>query len=170
LNKNNYLFKWSGWHMIESTSIDTGFKDKIALRPGGERVKNCYLCGTCTAGCPVSAIRSEYSPRRFMQMILLGMKDKLLSSPEIWQCTQCHICVAHCPQDVRFADIVTVLRQMSIEEGYFPERVLQEIDNIDVELKRERIDMVDKLINNNINNNNNNNIDNNKNNNADNDK
>jgi heterodisulfide reductase subunit C len=131
--------------MLEYAKIDTGFKDRIASRPGGERVKNCYLCGTCTAGCPVSALRQEYSPRRFMRMILLGMKEEILSSNEIWQCSQCHVCVAHCPQDVRFADIIRILRQMATEEGYAPEDMMKRIDEIDIELRKKRISMVEEL-------------------------
>ncbi|NLC68825.1 MAG: 4Fe-4S dicluster domain-containing protein [Clostridiaceae bacterium] len=131
--------------MLEYAKIDTGFKDKIASRPGGERVKNCYLCGTCTAGCPVSSLRNEYSPRRFMRMILLGMKEEVLSSPEIWQCSQCHVCVAHCPQDVRFADIIRILRQMSVEEGYAPGDMLKKVEDIDVDLRKQRIALVEEL-------------------------
>lgn len=131
--------------MLACTLLDTEFKNEVASRPGGEKVKNCYLCGTCTAGCPVSSLYSEYNPRRFMRMILLGMKEEVLSSPEIWQCSQCHICVAHCPQDVRFADIVRVLRQMAVEEGYAPESMLNEIENIDIELRKQRISKVKEL-------------------------
>ena len=69
--------------MLDYNSLDPKFKEQLASRPGGEKVSNCYLCGSCTAGCPVSSIRKEYNPRRFMRMILLGMKDEVLSSPEI---------------------------------------------------------------------------------------
>jgi len=131
--------------MQEYASLDTGFKNQIASRPGGEKVQNCYLCGTCTAGCPVSSLYDDYNPRRFMRMILLGMKEDVLSSPEIWQCSQCHICVAHCPQDVRFADIVRVLRNMAVEEGYIPESILKEIESIDIDLKKQRIMKVKEL-------------------------
>ena len=97
--------------------IEPNFKAEVAAHPGGERVLNCFLCGTCTAGCPVSELDGSYNPRRIMRMILAGMKEEVLSSPELWKCVQCHTCVAHCPQDVRFADIVRALREMAVEEG-----------------------------------------------------
>lgn len=132
--------------MQEYTSFDTEFKNRIASKPGGEKVKNCFLCGTCTAGCPVSSLNSDYNPRLIMRQILLGLKDDVLSSPEIWQCSQCHVCVAHCPQDVRFADIVRILRNMAVEEGYFPEEMLKEIEDIDMDLRKQRIEKVREFI------------------------
>ncbi|MGI6707337.1 MAG: 4Fe-4S dicluster domain-containing protein [Clostridia bacterium] len=131
--------------MLDYNGLDPKFKDQVAAAPGGERVKNCYLCGTCTAGCPVSALHGEYNPRRMMRMILLGMKKELLSSPEIWQCSQCHICVAHCPQDVRFADVMRVLRRMALEEGYVTEELVQKVDELDRDLRQQRIDRVREL-------------------------
>jgi heterodisulfide reductase subunit C len=104
--------------MHEYNSLDHEFKKQVASKPGGERVTNCYLCGTCTAGCPVSRLEGDYNPRRIMKKVLLGLKKEVLESPEIWQCSQCHVCVAHCPQDVRFADVIRVLRQLAQEEGY----------------------------------------------------
>lgn len=132
--------------MLDYNSLDPKFKEQLASRPGGEKVSNCYLCGSCTAGCPVSSIRKEYNPRRFMRMILLGMKDEVLFSPEIWQCSQCHICVAHCPQDVRFADIVRVLRQIALEEGYVTEELVEKVNQLDVELIRQRINKICELV------------------------
>ena len=132
--------------MLDYKSLDPKFKDQVASRPGGEKVTNCYLCGSCTAGCPVSSMRKEYNPRQFMRMILLGMKEDVLSSPEIWQCTQCHICVAHCPQDVRFADIVRVVRQMAVEEGYVNQELVQKVNQLDDDLRRQRIQKICELV------------------------
>ena len=126
-------------------SLDPEFKNRVALKPGGERVMNCFLCGTCTAGCPISSLNGKYNPRRIMRMILLGMKDEVLSSPEIWQCSQCHTCVAHCPQDVRCADIVRVLRIMAREEGYVAEELADKVEELDLELKKQRIEKINEL-------------------------
>jgi heterodisulfide reductase subunit C len=132
--------------MINLETCDPRFKNQVAAKPGGEKALNCFLCGTCTAGCPVGSLRKEYNPRRMMRMILLGMKEQLLSSPEIWQCRQCHICVAHCPQDVRFADVIRVIRQLAIEAGKFSPELPARIEKMDQELIQQRITQVDKMI------------------------
>lgn len=131
--------------MHEYNSLDYGFKDQVASRPGGERVTNCYLCGTCTAGCPVSNIEGDYNPRRIIRKLLLGMKKELLESSEIWHCSQCHTCVAHCPQDVRLADVIRVLRQLAIEEGYASRKLADEVEKLDLELKKKRAEEIKKL-------------------------
>ncbi|MDS1029984.1 4Fe-4S dicluster domain-containing protein [Bacillota bacterium LX-D] len=124
-------------------------KDRIALMPGGEQVNLCFLCGTCTAGCPVSLLDPDYNPRKIMRMISLGMEKELLSSPELWLCSQCHICVAHCPQDVRFADVMRVLRQMALEQGYVTDEFVQEFNQLEDEIKKQRINKIREFINNN---------------------
>lgn len=126
--------------------MDMEFKNQVASKAGGENITNCFLCGTCTAGCPVSIVNSDYNPRRIIRKILLGMKREVLSSPEIWQCSQCHTCVAHCPQNVRFADVIRVLRQMAIEEGYFTQDLEDGIEKLELELKQDRIDKIRKLV------------------------
>lgn len=131
--------------MFDFELLDSSLKDEVTSMPGGERAENCYLCGTCTAGCPVSIIHKEFNPRKIMRMLLLGMKKELLASPEIWQCSQCHTCVAHCPQDVRFADIIRVLRKMAVNEGFATEKLYKDIEKLDEELKIERVEKVKKI-------------------------
>lgn len=52
--------------------IDFDLKKEIASIPGGENVMHCFLCGTCTAGCPVSGIDDAFSPFLIMHDVLLG--------------------------------------------------------------------------------------------------
>jgi len=132
--------------MIKSENLNKDFKESVKKQPGGERVMNCYLCGTCTAGCPVSEISVEFNPRKIMREVLIGMKDEVLSSDEIWQCSQCHTCVAHCPQDARFADIIRVLRKMAVDEGYASKDLLDKIESLDNEMQKTRSTKVKALL------------------------
>ena len=131
--------------MKDLSSMNMEFKNRVASKPGGEKVMNCFLCGTCTAGCPVSSLNGEYNPRRIMRMVLLGMAQEVLSSPQLWQCSQCHTCVAHCPQDVRFADVMRVLRELALEDGFVSREFVEEVEKIDREVKLERIDRINRL-------------------------
>jgi len=122
------------------------FKNIVAACPGGEHVLDCFLCGTCTAGCPVSEIDDSFNPRKIMRQILYGAKDEILSDGEIWKCYQCHACVAHCPQDVRFADIVRVLREIAVREGIVDSDFMERVEKIDIEARELRLKQIRKQL------------------------
>ncbi|MEW6243427.1 MAG: 4Fe-4S dicluster domain-containing protein [Bacillota bacterium] len=113
------------------TKVDPRFKYEVASRPGGDRIKTCFACGVCTAGCPVAEVDEEYNPRRIIRKVLLGLREEVLSSDLIWLCTTCHTCHAHCPQDVRFTDIMGVLREMAVEHGFVHPSFLERMEQAD---------------------------------------
>src|SRR5690606_2335400 len=57
-----------------NVTYDPNFKYDVAAQPGGEQIKVCFSCGTCTAGCPVTDVDERYSPRRIIRQILLGQR------------------------------------------------------------------------------------------------
>ena len=132
--------------MIVTAKKEIPFKKQIRGTPGGANVLNCFLCGSCTAGCPVNEIDNAYNPRKIMRMILLDIKEEVLNSQEIWKCNQCHTCVAHCPQDVRFADVLQTLRKIAIEEDYAPVSLADEIKSIDLAMHKLRLEKINTLL------------------------
>ena len=132
--------------MSQIKNFEQSFKNEVASHPGGERVLNCFLCGTCTAGCPISEIEADYNPRKIMRKILLGMRDELLHSGEIWKCYQCHTCVSHCPQDVRFADVIRALREIALDEGVVDDGFAAAVSKSDYDARVQRLEKVNKLI------------------------
>jgi heterodisulfide reductase subunit C len=115
---------------IDSKELDAQFKHEVAARPGGENIKLCFACGTCTAGCPVSEIDSEFDPRRIIRKVLLGMRKEVLSSPLIWRCVQCYACTSKCPQNVKFREVMRALREMAVEEGHAKPALLKEVEEL----------------------------------------
>lgn len=124
--------------MVEDVRLDPSFKYKVAERPGGQNLKACFACGVCTAICPVAEIDESYNPRRIIRMVLLGLEKEVLSSKMIWLCATCFRCQAHCPQDVRFTDIMSVLRDIAVEKGYVDPAIPRKIEEIDAEFYRLR--------------------------------
>ena len=131
---------------IEAKSLDPQFKYDVAAHPGGDNIKLCFACGTCTAGCPVSAVDPEYNPRKIIRQVLLGMRKEVLCSPVIWRCVQCYSCSAKCPQNVKFRDVMKALREMAVTEGYVDAELPQEVEQLDEFSQKVRRDMVNLLI------------------------
>lgn len=121
---------------------DTKFKYEVGEEPGGENIKLCFACGLCTASCPVADIDAEYNPRKIIRMVLFGMRKEVLSSNLPWLCTQCYTCQAHCPQNVKFSDVMKALRNMAVREGYVHPSFLEEVKQIDTFSQKLRHQMV----------------------------
>jgi heterodisulfide reductase subunit C len=126
--------------------LDSNFKHEVAEKPGGAHIRRCYACGTCTAGCPVFQVETDYNPRKIIRMILLGMRRELLSSKVLWLCQRCSICSANCPQDVDFSNIMTVLRDMAVVEGYAPADLTERIERISTAAHELRKDCINLLL------------------------
>ncbi len=103
--------------VVNAWELDPEFKYEIASTPGGEHIMRCFQCSTCTASCPVAEIVPSYNPRKIIRMSLLGMKNEVLSSDEIWICAICQMCTERCPQDVRISDVMGAIRQIAEKEA-----------------------------------------------------
>jgi len=134
-----------GLEILEVSKLDPTFCEEVAAQPGGEHVRRCFACGTCVAGCPVSEVAPEYSPRKIIRQILFGMREEVLASPLIWYCLVCYRCYARCPQNVNFTDVMRALRYLAMKGNYAPPDVLAKVEEIDRQLqesRRERVQAV----------------------------
>ncbi|UCB46371.1 MAG: 4Fe-4S dicluster domain-containing protein [Spirochaetota bacterium] len=127
-------------------SIYPDFKNEVSRCPGGENIMRCFACGTCVLSCPVSEVTAEYSPRRIIHMILLGMKEEVLGSDAIWYCVKCYRCHVMCPQEVKYPEIIRVLRKMALEQGYVKPLFVNAINEIDRITQDMRCTMLEQII------------------------
>ena len=114
--------------MIDSKTFDPDFKGLIAKEQGGEHIKRCFSCGTCTAGCPVREVTDRYNPRKIIRMAILGMKKEVLSSQFIWLCSSCYTCFERCPQDVKIPELMNAIKNIAVREGYIPSSFKVQLD------------------------------------------
>lgn len=73
------------------------------------QIYNCYQCGKCTSGCPLSDV-FEYKPNQIIRLVLSGNIDDIINSNSIFLCLSCEICSSRCPQDVHIATIMNFIR------------------------------------------------------------
>ena len=83
------------------------------------KVQDCFQCQKCSAGCPV-AFAMDYKPNQVMQMVSLGMKERLLACKTIWVCASCYTCSTRCPNQIDIARVMDWLRQTALKEGVVP--------------------------------------------------
>jgi quinone-modifying oxidoreductase subunit QmoC len=92
---------------------------RILSRQGGETLKKCFQCGTCSATCTISP-DAEPFPRKEMAWSIWGMKDRLLTDPDVWLCHQCSDCSTRCPRGARPGDVLAAVRQECVVHYAFP--------------------------------------------------
>lgn len=111
-------------NIIRINDLNSGFIDEFVesgRKIFGEdvlrSVELCIQCGCCTGSCP-SGRRTTFRTRKIFRETSLGFKDSVLGSDDLWLCTTCYTCYERCPRGVKTTDIIRVLRNMAVRQGY----------------------------------------------------
>ena len=99
------------------------FVDEISAIPGGENVRLCIQCGTCTASCP-NAEKMDHTPSQLIAMARADMREEVLSSNAMWYCLSCYTCTVRCPRGVKVTDLMHAMESISAREGLSHRRTL----------------------------------------------
>lgn len=83
------------------------------LDSGGEDLRKCMQCATCSSVCEILAADSP-GPRKEMLWAQWGLGDRLMSDPNPWLCHQCGDCTRRCPRGARPSDVMAALRREHI--------------------------------------------------------
>jgi ferredoxin len=99
------------------SKIDPGFASELK-KYGTKDFTACFNCGNCTAVCGLTEKNANF-PRNFVRMGMLGLKEEILESKELWLCYACGDCSETCPRQAGPGDYMAALRRYAIA-GYEP--------------------------------------------------
>ena len=80
-------------------------------------LKKCYQCARCSGVCQLSKVQ-KFTPSRIIQKILEGFESEVLKSGILWDCLMCNSCLQNCPEDINFADIVRIAKNIMIQQHH----------------------------------------------------
>jgi quinone-modifying oxidoreductase subunit QmoC len=92
---------------------------KYLKKAGGDTMKKCYQCATCSVVCPLSGDKKPF-PRKEMIWAQWGLKDKLVADPDVMLCHQCGDCTAYCPRGAKPGDVLGAIRAYAYTHFGFP--------------------------------------------------
>ena len=93
---------------------------KYLKSAGGDTVKNCYQCATCSVVCPLSSDSKPF-PRKEMIWAQWGLKDRLIGDPDVLLCHQCGDCTVNCPRGAKPGDVLGAIRAYAYTSFGFPQ-------------------------------------------------
>ncbi|NOZ76545.1 MAG: 4Fe-4S dicluster domain-containing protein [Euryarchaeota archaeon] len=114
--------------ILRTASGDGEFVEMIK-EAGGENITRCYQCGTCVGSCP-GGMSTPYRTRKVIQKALMGRKEEVLESREIWYCTTCFTCYERCPRGVDPTEVIIAIRNVAVKEGIVPENFKKSARNL----------------------------------------
>lgn len=98
--------------------MDMKFLNEV-INHGGKDLKKCMQCSECTVVCPLSPIENPF-PRKEMLWGQWGLKDKILTDPDIWMCHNCEDCSRLCPRDAKPGSVLGSLRSVAVQNYSWP--------------------------------------------------
>lgn len=102
-------------NLVAESKANEALVETIANGAGVD-LRDCYQCGKCAAGCPVSG-HADMTCRQVIRNLQLGLVEDVLNSEMPWACVGCGMCLARCPQNVDLPSLMASVTRVAKEQG-----------------------------------------------------
>jgi heterodisulfide reductase subunit D len=72
---------------------------------------SCIGCGKCTGTCPVARYSKTFSPRQILTHAVHDSHPDQYDSAQLWSCLTCQQCDEICPSNIKYIELIQLLRQ-----------------------------------------------------------
>ncbi len=86
------------------------------IEVGGEKLKACFQCGTCSGSCPWTPVNG-FNVRSLIRLSQFGLEG---IEGLMWECSCCRQCEVRCPQGVELINVVKAARTVFSQGGLLP--------------------------------------------------
>ncbi len=90
------------------------FREVEAL--SGQKLFACYVCGKCSAGCPIASLM-DVPPHQIIRLLQLGQDEEVLGARTPWLCSSCFTCATRCPRGVNLTAVMEAVRALVLRKG-----------------------------------------------------
>jgi heterodisulfide reductase subunit C len=108
---------------LSQNTINTRFRQDVE-QLSGQKIAACYVCGKCSAGCPIAS-SMDTPPHEILRLIQLGQEAEILHTNTIWLCSSCLTCTSRCPKGISLTHVMEAIRVLQLRKGILPELDLQ---------------------------------------------
>lgn len=107
---------------------DFSLAAEVEAEPGGESLRRCMACGTCSAGCPVREVVAAFDPRAIVRLVALGAAAEVFAGDTLWLCSGCNTCEERCPQGVHLPSLIRAVRNVGVRRGHVPRAMAAQVE------------------------------------------
>ena len=102
--------------VVQERPAGKSFLEEVCATPGGETIRSCIQCGTCSASC-LFAPWMDYTPRMMILLTKANRRETVLRSNTMWVCASCYLCTVRCPAGVEITNFMHALESKAAHSG-----------------------------------------------------